>query len=139
MCHLPERQTCCGALDLHDGDIETAGQLAKINCSAFAEHGLDAIVTIASGCGSQLQEYKQSEFADKVVDISQFLSQSGCSLERATKTINGIGLSAYAMFVKKCHARRAGRIKTCATSARYYHQLYCLRLYNAVVQRVAIC
>ncbi len=77
---LPEQQTCCGALDLHDGDKETAGQLAKINCSAFADQGLAAIVTIASGCGSQLREYKQREFADKVVDISQFLSQSGCNL-----------------------------------------------------------
>ena len=77
---LPKLQTCCGALDLHDGDWETAGQLAKINCSAFSDPGLDAIVTIASGCGSQLQEYKQSEFADKVVDISQFLSQSDCNL-----------------------------------------------------------
>ena len=77
---LPEQQTCCGALDLHDGDRETSKQLAKINCSAFASPGLDAIVTIASGCGSQLQEYKQSEFAGKVVDISQFLSQSACNL-----------------------------------------------------------
>lgn len=85
--HLPERQTCCGALDLHDGDIETAGRLAKINCSAFDGHGLDAVVTIASGCGSRLQEYKQSEFADKVVDISQFLSQSGCSLSGQLKPL----------------------------------------------------
>jgi len=85
--YLPERQTCCGALDLHDGDIETAGRLEKINCSAFAEYGLDAIVTIASGCGSQLQEYKQTEFADKVVDISQFLSQSGCSLSEQLKPL----------------------------------------------------
>lgn len=77
---LPERQTCCGALDCHDGDVETAGQLAKINCNAFADPGLEAIVTIASGCGSHLQEYKQSKFAHNVVDISQFLTQSGCNL-----------------------------------------------------------
>jgi glycolate oxidase iron-sulfur subunit len=77
---LPEQQTCCGALDLHDGDRETAGQLAKTNCSAFSDQGLDAIVTIASGCGGQLQEYKQCELADKVVDISQFLSRSDCNL-----------------------------------------------------------
>ncbi|MGR8998001.1 MAG: (Fe-S)-binding protein [Gammaproteobacteria bacterium] len=85
--YLPGQQTCCGALDLHDGDIETAGQLAKINCSTFSERALDAIVTIASGCGSQLQEYEQSEFADKVVDISQFLSQSGCSLSEQLKPL----------------------------------------------------
>ena len=77
---LPERQTCCGALDLHDGDVETAGRLSKINCSAFAEHNLEAIVTIASGCGSQLQEYKQREFAAKVMDISHFLTQSAGNL-----------------------------------------------------------
>jgi len=76
---LPEQQTCCGALDLHNGDRETAEKLSRINCSAFADQGLDSIVTIASGCGSQLRKYKQSEFAGKVVDISQFLSQSGCN------------------------------------------------------------
>ncbi|MFA6053138.1 MAG: (Fe-S)-binding protein [Methylobacter sp.] len=77
---LPEQQTCCGALDRHDGDIETAEQLAAINCSAFAGNDLDAVVTIASGCGSQLREYQQAEFAGKVVDISQFLIKSGCDL-----------------------------------------------------------
>jgi len=77
---IPERQTCCGALDLHDGDIETSGRLAATNCSAFADKNLDAIVTIASGCGSQMQEYQQAEFAGKVVDISRFLIKSGCDL-----------------------------------------------------------
>ncbi len=77
---IPEQQTCCGALDLHDGDNETYEQLAAINCSAFADKNLDAIVTIASGCGSQLQEYRQADFAGKVVDISQFLIKAGCDL-----------------------------------------------------------
>ena len=74
------QQTCCGALDLHDGDTKTADHLAKINCSAFGEYSLYAIVTIASGCGSQLQDYEQAEFAGKVVDISQFLIRSGVNL-----------------------------------------------------------
>ncbi|HEY8096367.1 MAG TPA: (Fe-S)-binding protein, partial [Methylobacter sp.] len=78
--HLPEQQTCCGALDRHDGDIENAEQLAATNCSAFADKSLDAIVTIASGCGGQMKEYQQAEFAGKVVDISQFLIKSGCDL-----------------------------------------------------------
>jgi len=77
---IPEQQTCCGALDLHDGDNETSRQLAATNCSAFADKNLDAIVTIASGCGSQMQEYQQADFAGKVVDISQFLIKSGCNL-----------------------------------------------------------
>jgi glycolate oxidase iron-sulfur subunit len=72
---IPNQQTCCGALDLHSGDKATAEQLASINTLAFANPSLTAIVTIASGCGSQLQDYTQSEFADKVMDISQFLIQ----------------------------------------------------------------
>jgi glycolate oxidase iron-sulfur subunit len=77
---IPEQQTCCGALDLHDGDNETYEKLAATNCRAFADNNLDAIVTIASGCGSQMQEYQQTEFAGKVMDISQFLIKSGCDL-----------------------------------------------------------
>ena len=85
--HLPEQQTCCGALDMHDGDIEVAEHLAAINCDAFSENNLDAIVTIASGCGSQLREYQQSEFAGKVVDISQFLIKSGSNLTGQLKPL----------------------------------------------------
>jgi len=77
---IPEQQTCCGALDLHDGDTKMSNHLAAANCSAFADESLDAIVTIASGCGSQMREYRQAEFAKKVVDISQFLIKSGCDL-----------------------------------------------------------
>lgn len=68
--HLPETQTCCGALALHEGDAETAKSLAKQNQTAFANENLQAIITIASGCGSTLKDY-----APKVVDISHFLSQ----------------------------------------------------------------
>lgn len=74
--HLPEQQTCCGALDWHDGDQASAQHLAEINCNTFAELDLDAILTIASGCGSHLQDYNSPEFAGKVTDISQFLAQS---------------------------------------------------------------
>lgn len=74
---VPDRQTCCGALDLHDGDTETAEQLEAENCGAFAGD-LDAIVSIASGCGSQIKEYRQADIAKKVTDISQFLIKSGC-------------------------------------------------------------
>jgi len=78
---IPERQTCCGALDLHDGDDRTSAQLAAINYDAFTDKNLDAIITIASGCGSHMQEeYRQDGFAKKVVDISQFLVKSGINL-----------------------------------------------------------
>lgn len=77
---IPEQQTCCGALDLHAGDTEASRQLTSTNCTAFADKNLDVIVSIASGCGSQMQEYQQTEFAKKVIDIGQFLIKSGCDL-----------------------------------------------------------
>ncbi len=73
--HIPESQVCCGALAQHSGDQKTTERLAASNGQAFADQALTAIITIASGCGSQLQEYQDPLFAGKIIDISQFLLQ----------------------------------------------------------------
>ena len=75
--HIPDDQTCCGALDLHNGDKEKASQLEEINQLAFGEKKWKAIISIASGCGSQLLAYKNTGFAEKTSDISQFLIDQG--------------------------------------------------------------
>ncbi len=74
--YLPENQTCCGALALHDGDKKGASKLEKQNELAFSAENLQAIVTIASGCGVTLREYSAKNFTTKVLDISHFLSQT---------------------------------------------------------------
>lgn len=79
---IPKNQGCCGALAAHGGDSQSAKYLAKNVCDAFANYDLNAIVSIASGCGGYLQEYKQKEFATKIIDISWFLSQSADLLEQ---------------------------------------------------------
>ncbi len=84
---IPTAQSCCGALALHSGDNVTAKRLANINSQAFATQDLTAIVTIASGCGSQLQEYSNTEFANKIMDISQFLMQSDVNLSEQLKPL----------------------------------------------------
>jgi glycolate oxidase iron-sulfur subunit len=84
---VPPLQTCCGALALHSGDRQTAKQLADINTQAFSVQPLTAIVTIASGCGGQLQDYTQIAFADKVMDISHFLIQTDCHLSEHLKPL----------------------------------------------------
>lgn len=81
--HLPENQTCCGALALHDGDSEAAQKLATQNQQAFENKNLQAIVTIASGCGSTLKDY-----APKVVDISHFLIQTNFDFSKALKPLS---------------------------------------------------
>lgn len=75
--HCPAEQTCCGALDLHSGDTQRAARLAEQNAAAFDGGALDAIVSLASGCGATLQEYSDRGFAGQVVDISRFLLQNG--------------------------------------------------------------
>ncbi len=84
---VPPQQTCCGALALHSGDRATTDQLANTNCLSFGQQPLTAIITIASGCGSQLQDYLQTEFADKVMDISQFLMQAEVNLREQLKPL----------------------------------------------------
>ncbi|WP_419584965.1 (Fe-S)-binding protein [Thiolapillus sp.] len=74
--HLPEGQTCCGALDLHSGELQQARKLARTNIRTFGALQLTAIISIASGCGSVLQEYEDAGFSGKIVDISQFLVQN---------------------------------------------------------------
>jgi glycolate oxidase iron-sulfur subunit len=84
--YSPEQQGCCGALQMHTGDRETARDLARKNIDAFGGLGLDAIIINAAGCGSTLKEYghllsddpvyaeRAAAFASSVKDISEFLA-----------------------------------------------------------------
>jgi len=86
---LPPRQTCCGALHLHDGDLETARQLARKNIAAFERDGAETIVVNAAGCGVMLKEYgdllandplyaqRALRFSRRVQDISEYLDAVG--------------------------------------------------------------
>ena len=85
---FPKSQTCCGALQAHAGDRETARILAKENCGAFDDlRKFNAIVLAVSGCGAMLRDYgnllsnQKSIFQDalyfgeKIMDIMDFLSR----------------------------------------------------------------
>ena len=85
----PPRQTCCGALHLHDGEREMARQLARRNVEAFERDGADFIVINAAGCGAMLKEYghlladdpvyasRAQEFSRRVMDIAEYLDLIG--------------------------------------------------------------
>jgi glycolate oxidase iron-sulfur subunit len=84
--HIPNDQTCCGALHVHAGLREPARKLAKQNIDALLAGGYDAIITNAAGCGSTLKEYhdlleddpayagKAHEFVSKMKDVTEFLA-----------------------------------------------------------------
>lgn len=83
---IVDKQTCCGAIQSHSGELERAKQLAKENINAFENGDFDFIVNSIGGCGAMLVEYDQllekdkewreraSVFAKKVKDISFVLS-----------------------------------------------------------------
>ena len=83
---LPTGQGCCGALNLHAGDLELGRRLAIRNIDAFRAAGVDAIVTASAGCGSTMKEYGEllqdvpeyapaaQEFAENTRDITEYLA-----------------------------------------------------------------
>ncbi len=89
----PRRQTCCGALHLHDGDVGRALDLARRNIDAFEGDRAEFIVVNAAGCGAMLKEYghllkddpryagRAAAFSRRVKDISEFLDELGVTGE----------------------------------------------------------
>ncbi len=56
---IPADQGCCGALAQHAGDVATAERQAEALRRAFP-CGLDAVISIASGCGVHIDGYAES-------------------------------------------------------------------------------
>ncbi|MHB1132555.1 MAG: (Fe-S)-binding protein [Chloroflexota bacterium] len=91
---VPAEQGCCGALQNHSGDRETAKRLARHNIDAFLNVNPDYIVTNAAGCGSMMKEYdalladdpqyaeRAKQFSAKVRDISEVLAALPLRLPR---------------------------------------------------------
>jgi len=85
----PGQQVCCGALHTHNGEKQTAVQLAKKNIEVFEQANVDYIVSNAGGCGAMLREYEElfrddpewlpraRKFCQKVKDVSEVAVQKG--------------------------------------------------------------
>ena len=88
--HRAPAQQCCGSLHGHNGDLETARELARTNIAAF-ESALpidetDAIIVNAAGCGAFMKDYghllagdpewsdRAKAFSLRVRDVSEFLA-----------------------------------------------------------------
>ena len=88
---VPEAQGCCGALQAHSGDLETARSLARHNVHAFAPElpGVDAVVVTSAGCSAALRESEgwigaeARPLAGGVRDVLEFLDEVGLGLELA--------------------------------------------------------
>lgn len=79
----PEGQGCCGALQAHAGDLDTARDLARRNLDAWRQAGAEAIVVNSAGCGAALRSLHHwlpaAELAGlpAVKDVCEFLDEVG--------------------------------------------------------------
>lgn len=68
---IPANQGCCGALAQHAGDTAAAKRQSNVLRQQFT-NGLDAVISIASGCGVHINSY-ESPLAVPHRDICEFL------------------------------------------------------------------
>ena len=65
---VPVGQGCCGALNLHSGDLENTRAMARRNIDIFLAAEVDRILTASAGCGSNMKEYDELLKKDPGVD-----------------------------------------------------------------------
>lgn len=85
----PRNQHCCGSLHEHNGDLDTARKLARLQLDTIDPFSVDAIISNAGGCGSHLKHYdrlladdpiyaaRSIEWVRKTRDISEWLVEIG--------------------------------------------------------------
>ncbi len=112
---LPAKQECCGSLHGHNGEVQTARALARVNIDAFDPEHLDAVITNAGGCGSHMLHYdhllaqdpayaeRAKVWSGKVKDIHQFLVEIGFRAPRA-------GAPQRLTYHDSCHLRHGQKV-----------------------------
>ena len=111
-------QVCCGAINSHVGDIETARELARKNIDAFScGIGQESIVTASAGCGARMKEYKNllsddllySEkaisFSSRVLDVNEYLSQ-------ITVELGALSKKRVVTYQDSCHLANVQKIRS---------------------------
>ena len=73
---VPLGQGCCGALNMHAGDLDAARAMARRNIDALTAAGAERIVTASAGCGSAMKDYHDllqddPDYADRALRFSQ--------------------------------------------------------------------
>ncbi len=74
---LPRKQTCCGALHRHQGDLQTSEQMLN-NINDIVKHkNYSAIVATSSACIAHIREHISlyHPFETPLMDIVEFLAQ----------------------------------------------------------------
>ncbi len=93
------RTECCGALDLHDGNMERAREFARRNVRVFGKSGAESIVSAASGCAAAIASYGEilkddpelaasaKQMSARVTDVSALVLARGGPTGRLECTV----------------------------------------------------
>ena len=112
---VPVGQGCCGALNLHSGDVAQARRMARRNVDTLLRAAPDYIVVASAGCGSTMKEYAEllrpdpacaaraEEFSRRVVDITELLAELGVRPPQAPLPLR-------VTYQDPCHLAHAQRI-----------------------------
>jgi len=103
---VPRDQMCCGALQAHNGRLDTARTLAAKNAKAFA--GVDHVIVNAAGCGAHMKDYGELvEGAGlPVEDLMVFLDREGLGDEPGPAASDTV-----VAYHDACHAVRAQHVR----------------------------
>jgi glycolate oxidase iron-sulfur subunit len=104
---VPRDQVCCGALQAHNGRLDTARRLAAKNAQVFA--GVDHVIVNSAGCGAHMKDYGDLVEGTElpVEDLMVFLDREGL-IEDPGPDMDAETTVAYH---DACHAVRAQHIR----------------------------
>ena len=119
----PRSQSCCGSLHAHNGELETAKEMARRQLNAFDLEHLDAVISNAAGCGSHLKTYghllaDDPEHAErarlwdqKIRDIHEWLAEIGIRVPRESASqVSGTKGPVRVAYHEACHLCHAQKI-----------------------------
>ena len=108
---VPREQVCCGALQAHNGRLETARRLAAKNARAFA--GVDHVIVNSAGCGAHMKAYGElvEDAALPVEDLMVFLDREGLIEDPGLATSTDPPPDRTVAYHDACHAVRAQHIR----------------------------
>ena len=114
---VPHAQVCCGSVNGHAGDNETARALAIKNIEAFEETGAEYYIVNSAGCSAFLKEYgkllaenphysdRAKRFSGRVREFSEFIYETGYRKPKS-KTESTV------TYHEACHLVHTQRIST---------------------------
>jgi glycolate oxidase iron-sulfur subunit len=113
--HLTKGQGCCGALNTHSGEPDSAIEMAKKNIDSFLSIKPDAIVSASAGCGATMKDYEEllsgePEYVDKAKQVAELTKDIHELLVEYEFKPPANGLDVTVTYQDPCHLLNVQRI-----------------------------